>query len=186
MQEYKRKYPIFSLCGLNCGLCPRYQAEGKSRCPGCGGENFHLQHPACTVITCNKKHDQVEFCFQCSSYPCEKYSHPSDADSFITYRNVISDFEKAERDGINQYIAVLTEKIEILEFLVSNYNDGRSKNFYCIAVNLLELDALKEIMKEITCDISRRDIPLKEKLEQIKALFETQAANAGLELKLRK
>lgn len=36
---------------------------------------------------------------------------------------------------------MLEEKIEILEFLIENYNDGRSKNIYCIAVNLLELNA---------------------------------------------
>gem|GEM_PF-3991072 len=35
--EYKvRSYPLFSDCGLNCGLCPRYYTDGASRCPGCG------------------------------------------------------------------------------------------------------------------------------------------------------
>lgn len=186
MKEYKREYPLFSLCGLNCGLCPRYQTNGNSKCPGCGGENFHIQHPTCAVITCNQKHDNVEFCFQCSSYPCERYVRQSDTDSFITYRKRLSDLEKAKKDGVERYVSVLNEKIEILEFLIGNYNDGRSKNYYCVAVNLLELDALKEIKKEIIGDINGRDIPFKEKLEQIKALFEAQAAKAGLELKLRK
>lgn len=186
MKEYQRKYPQFSLCGLNCGLCPRYRTEGSSRCPGCGGKNFHLQHPACAVITCNIKHDNVEFCFQCSSYPCERYSRPSDIDSFITYRNVLSDFEKVRRDGIDQYMSVLNDKNKILESLIKNYNDGRSKNFYCIAVNLLELDALKGIMREIEEEISGKNISLKEKLGQIKVLLEKEAAKAGIGLKLRK
>lgn len=186
MKEYKREYPLFSLCGLNCGLCPRYQTEGKSKCPGCGGENFHLQHPTCAVITCNKKHDDVEFCFQCSSYPCEKYSRPSDVDSFITYRNVIADLEKVQKNGIEGYAAMLEEKIEILGFLIENYNDGRSKNFYCIAVNLFGLDKLREIVKKITEEISEMDIPLNGKIEQIKTLLEFEAAEAGFELKLRK
>jgi hypothetical protein len=33
MKEYYRNYPLFSLCGLNCGLCPRYHTQGESKCP---------------------------------------------------------------------------------------------------------------------------------------------------------
>lgn len=55
MKEYKREYSLFSLCGLNCGLCPHYQTNGISKCPGCGGQDFHLKHPTCAVITCNRK-----------------------------------------------------------------------------------------------------------------------------------
>lgn len=186
MKEYKREYPHFALCGLNCGLCPRYQTGGSSKCPGCGGENFYIQHPTCAVITCNQKHDDVEFCFQCASYPCERYSQQSDADSFITYRNRLSDFEKAKKDGVEQYVSALNEKIEILEFLIGNHNDGRSKNFYCVAVNLLELDDLRDIMKRIREQIDVSDVPMKEKICRIRALFETQAEMTGLELKLRK
>ncbi|HCP15088.1 MAG TPA: hypothetical protein DIT32_04865, partial [Peptococcaceae bacterium] len=64
MKEYVRAYPLFSLCGLNCGLCPRYHTEGESRCPGCGGPAFHLKHPSCAVITCSRKHGGVEHCCQ--------------------------------------------------------------------------------------------------------------------------
>ena len=186
MKEYKREYPRFALCGLNCGLCQRYHTEGSSKCPGCGGENFHIQHPACAVITCNQKHDNVEFCFQCSSYPCERYGKIGKVDSFITYRNVLSDFEKAKRDGVERYTAALDEKVKILEDLIENYNDGRSKNFYCIAVNLLELDPLRDVMKKIREEISRSDAPMKEKVGKIRSLLEARAADAGLELKLRK
>jgi hypothetical protein len=186
LKEYKRNYPQFALCGLNCGLCPRYQTEGSSKCPGCGGENFHIQHPTCAVITCNQKHDNVEFCFQCSSYPCERYSRQSDADSFITYRNRLSDFEKAKRDGIERYAEMLNEKIETLEFLIENYNEGKSKGFYCLAVNLLERDALRDVMKKIREEVGASGMPMKEKIGQIRSWLEASAAEAGLELKLRK
>lgn len=186
MKEYKRQYPQFALCGLNCGLCPRYHTEGSSGCPGCGGENFPIQHPTCAVVTCNKKHDNVEFCFQCSSYPCERYGRIGDKDSFISYRNVLSDFEKAKQEGIERYAAVLNEKIEILEYLIKNYNDGRSKNFYCIAVNLLDLDPLREVLKSIREESNAANRPVKEITGEIRALLENRAAEAGLELKLRK
>ncbi len=186
MKEYIRDCPLFSLCGLNCGLCPRYQTTGKSKCPGCGGPDFHLQHPTCAVITCNSKHDNVEFCFQCSEYPCDRYRERRDLDSFITYKNVMSDFEKVRTEGIDAYRIKLDEKVSILEFLMENFNDGRRKNFYCLAVNLLNYEDLLEILEEINADISKQDIELKEKIAKIVMLFEKKAQKDNIELKLRK
>jgi hypothetical protein len=42
MEIYTRVNPDFSLCGLNCGLCPNFHihTNRKFKCPGCGGENF--------------------------------------------------------------------------------------------------------------------------------------------------
>ena len=186
LREYKREYPLFSLCGLNCGLCPRYQTESESKCPGCGGKDFYLKHPTCAVITCNRNHDNVEYCFQCSSYPCEKYNRPNDKDSFISYRNVINDFEKADKEGLEQYKMELNEKVNILEFLLKNYNEGRRKNFYCLAVNLLTLEDLKEIMIVINEKVSKQNITIKDKIKQIVLLFESKANKENIELKLRK
>lgn len=186
MEEYKRINPLFSLCGLNCGLCPRYNTQGESKCPGCGGIDFHLKHPSCAVITCSRKHGDVEYCYQCSSYPCERYSRIGEKDSFMSYRNVITDFEKAKTDGVEQYLTELQEKTAILESLISTYNDGRRKAFYCNAVNLLPLLDLREIMAEIEDRIARSDMPFKEKIEEIVRLLEARAAVSNIPLKLRK
>lgn len=185
MKEYKREYPFFALCGLNCGLCPRYQTEGVSKCPGCGGKDFHLLHPACSVITCNKKHDNVEYCYQCSSYPCGRYNKPNNCDSFISYKNILSDFEKAKKD-IEKYRNELGEKIHILEFLLNNYNDGKRKSYYCTAINILEIEDLRDIIHEINDRIAGQEIPLKNKIDQVILLFEAKADKDGIELKLRK
>lgn len=185
MKEYCREYPLYSLCGLNCGLCPRYHTDGVSKCPGCGGADFHLKHPACSVITCNKKHCNVEFCFQCSSFPCERYNKPNNGDSFISYSNVMIDFEKANND-IEEYKMELNEKITILEFLIANFNDGRRKNFYCISVNLLDLADLRDVVKEIRDHIMKQEIPLKNKIEQIVSFIEAKADKEGIKLELRK
>jgi hypothetical protein len=186
MKEYKRKYPLFSLCGLNCGLCPRYQTEGISKCPGCGGLDFHLKHPSCAVITCNRKHDNVEYCFQCSSYPCQRYSERSDVDSFITYKNVISDFVKAKKTGIERYQEEINRKVKILEYCIANYNDGKRKNFFCLAVNLFSLPDLENIMDRIDKEINNKDMDKTEKIKSIIALFESIAKKNNIELKLRR
>jgi hypothetical protein len=186
VKEFVREYPLFSLCGLNCGLCPRYHTDGSSRCPGCGGEDFRLKHPACSIISCNQRHDNVEYCFQCSSYPCEKYMSTSERDSFITYKNVNLDLIKAKERGIEQYIKDLNEKVSILEFLLYNYNDGKRKNFYCLAVNLLTLQDLRDIEEEILIRISKMDIDIDKKIKQIVFLMKDAAAREGIKLELRK
>ncbi|MEL7570258.1 MAG: DUF3795 domain-containing protein [Eubacteriaceae bacterium] len=185
MEQYYREYPLFSLCGLNCGLCPRYHTQGESKCPGCGGEDFNKKHPSCAVINCNKKHDNVHFCYMCSSYPCGKYLS-NDKDSFITYKNVTKDFNFAQKEGVNNYIKILNEKIIILEFLLNNYNDGRRKNFYCLAVNLLNLEDLIDIVDEIKNNISRQEIKHNEKINLIIDLLTKKADKRKIELKLRK
>ena len=185
MKEYKRDYPLFSLCGLNCGLCPRFHTDGPSKCPGCGGNDFHLKHPSCAVITCNKKNDNVEFCFQCSKYQCDRYSQKNKKDSFITYKNIERDMSFARVD-FNKYKKELDEKVQILEDMLLNYNDGKKKNFYCCAVNLLSLTDCKEFIFEIKNNIDPQCLNIKDKMKLIVDLINKKAEECGVELKLRK
>ena len=80
MKGFKRQNQLFSLCGLNCGLCPMFLNKN---CPGCGGGEGNQ---TCKIARCSIEHDGVEYCFQCGEYPCEKYEHIDDFDSFITHR----------------------------------------------------------------------------------------------------
>jgi hypothetical protein len=185
MKEFKRSYPLFSLCGLNCGLCPRYQTEGTSKCPGCGGKDFQLKHPNCAVITCNRKHDNVDFCFQCSIYPCERYRKPCMVDSFIPYKNVLRDLIHAKND-IEKYQSEIDKKVSILEFLIKNYNDGRRKMFYCIAVNLLPLKELMNLKNQICNEVDVQEMVLKDKIRIIEDKISKLAGKHNVDLKLRK
>lgn len=186
MKEYKRKNPGFSLCGLNCGLCPQHYGAQASRCPGCGGPEFHLKHPSCPVITCSHRHGDVEYCCQCSSYPCGRYAKPSEKDSFITYRNVLSDFELVRTRGVDTYMEELNEKAGVLQFLLDHYNDGRRKSFYCLAANLLSPDDLRGVKKYIDCELDRPGLGPKDKIERIFSALEDRAKSRGITLKLRK
>jgi hypothetical protein len=184
MPLYKREYPLFSLCGLNCGLCPRYQTEGSSKCPGCGGENFHLKHPSCAVISCSKKHGDIEYCFLCEDYPCERYAVSSGKDSFITYKNVLKDMRYASERGLDNYKSELNFKVSFLERLISDYNDGRKKGLYCLAVNLLDVEDLKDIEQRI--ESIDKAVSLKEQISLIEAWLFEKAKIKNIELKLRK
>jgi hypothetical protein len=98
---------------------------------------------------------------------------------------VLVDFGKAKKEGQQPYKLELNEKVEILEYLIQNYNDGRRKNFYCIAANLLSLADLKEVFQEIQNTISPLEIDLKSKIEKIVTLLEKKAERESIVLKLR-
>lgn len=175
MKEYLRKHPEFALCGLCCALCPRHHTSGSSQCLGCGGENFHLLHPSCAIINCSVLHGNIEYCCNCSEYPCKRYANTGQKDSFITYRNVLSDFKRIEEIGEEAFIEEIKCKKEFLEYLIHNHNDGRSKAFYCLAVNLLPLDILLDIKGEL---LQSNKSP--------RELLNASALMLGIELKLNK
>ncbi len=183
--EYKtRTYPLFSACGLNCGLCPRYPTVGSSKCPGCSGEGFSAKHPPCGVLSCSQRKG-IEYCFQCDEYPCKKYDGADCSDSFITHKNQFYDIEKAKKIGLEAYSAELNSKVKILEHLLQSYDDGRRKSFFCVAINLLNLQDVTSIMEQIKSDINI-NAPQKEKTEIAVSLFEALAEKQSISLILRK
>jgi len=175
--EYKtRSYPRFAACGLNCGLCPRYYTAGTSRCPGCSGEGFSNVHPPCGILSCCQR-KELEYCFECDEFPCKKYEGIDKTDSFITHKNQITDLEKAKRIGIETYKAKLDKKISILETLLRNHDNGRLKSFFCLTVNLLDLEDIYPVMDSINNETDPKTIV---------QLFEKTAERKGVSLKLRK
>jgi hypothetical protein len=183
MKVYKRTYPVFSLCGLNCVLCPRYNDEGSSRCPGCGGNNFYEKHPSCKVINCSLKQGNIEFCFECVEYPCERYNSIGEKDSFISYKNVKVNLNKAKKD-LSTYLDELNERKILLEKLILKYNDGKSKSFFCLVANNISLPSLKKCMKEI--ENIDNGIDKKEVSKEIRLLFQKYAKKEDVDLELRK
>lgn len=171
-----RSYPQFSLCGLNCSLCPRFNSTSPSRCPGCGGPDFSEKHPSCSIMSCNKKKENVTFCFECSQYPCAKYPESDNKDSFVSYLHRKKNMEYARTD-LEGYLMMLAEKSRILRNVLDEFNDGRSLSFFCTAVNNLELDDLYRIEGQLSCLADSK---------KIKELFMQVAYNRNITLKLRK
>lgn len=184
-QDYRRPYPLLSVCGLNCGLCPRFHTEGSSRCPGCCGEHFLSKRPSCGVISCSRRKGDIEYCFLCDEYPCSRYENAQCVDSFISHRNMLSDFQRAKEIGIEAYRSDLDEKVAILRCLLTEYNDGRRKSFYCQAVNLLALRDLREIMERIAAETAP-EATAKEKAVQAVVLLQERADSDGIDLTLLK
>lgn len=98
-----------------------------------------------------------------------------------------ADLEKARESGIEAYNAEQAEKTRILNILLSGYNAGRQKTMFCVAVNLLDLQELREVLKKIE---KRQDDTetwtLKEKSAFAVGLLQDAAVKKNIDLKLRK
>lgn len=178
MKGFERKNQLLSLCGLNCGLCPMFLGK---HCGGCGNGN-----QSCAIAKCSMEQGNVEYCFECKCYPCEKYQHIDDFDSFITHKQQKSDLEKVQRIGIDKYNLEQKEKMQILDYLLSSYNDGRRKTFFCVAVNLLELSEIQEAVKQIEANSELSALSVKERSLYVVNVFQGIADKRGLCLKLNK
>lgn len=180
MKGFERENQLLSLCGLNCRLCPMFLDK---HCPGCGGGEGNQ---SCKIAKCSMEHSNVEYCFQCSEYPCEKYEHIDDFDSFITHRRRKADMEKARQFGVDAYNAEQLEKAEILDFLLAGYNDGRKKTLFCVAVNLLSLSELRDVLIQIKRKSEREMMTLKEKGAFAAGALQAAAVKENIDLKLRR
>ena len=175
MKGFERENQLLSLCGLNCGLCPMLLG---GYCGGCGNGN-----QSCAIARCSLEQGKIEYCYECGKYPCEKYDGCQEFDSFITHRRQLADLARAKEIGIDAYNHEQTEKKQILNDLLENYNDGRKKTFFCVAVNLLELPELREAMEQLG---AADELPIKEKSKYAADVFQKIADRRNVELKLRK
>lgn len=184
MKIFARQNTQFSLCGLNCALCPM-QLGG--HCPGCGGG---AGNQACALARCSLEHGGIEYCFQCAQYPCQHFvcsgaGFPieDEYDSFITHAHRVQDMQKAQLVGISAYMADLHEKVRFLRILLDTWNDGRKKTLFCVAANLLDGEDARSIIQHLD---KAAKIPIKERAALATNLLKEAAAAKGLELVLRK
>ncbi len=170
---------LFSMCGLNCGLCPM-QVRGE--CGGCLSGT--LCYKSCGIVHCERRLGSMQYCFECGCYPCEKYDGIDLFDSLITHKNQKKDLEKAKRMGIDAYLDEQREKVRLLGILLENYDDGRKDVFYCTAVNMLETEDIEEVIEEAGKSTAGMDI--REKAKYMKTSLDAKGVQKGITLRLRR
>lgn len=185
-----KRHNTLGCCGLDCGLCPRFYTNGASRCPGCCGEGFFDKHPSCPFVTCCFKKKGLEVCAQCDEYPCAKSEKEiGQKDSFITHRKVLHNLAAIRECGLESFMEQQTQRIAILENMLQQYDDGRSKSYYCIAAALLSIAGLTQSIQSAEEEIIRTSIDqsdFKAKAKILRQFLENTAWGENAELKLRK
>ena len=94
-----------------------------------------------------------------------------------------SDLDRAREVGLDAYIDELHAKRAILDQLLTNYNDGRRKTFYCAAVYLLPLEDLQSVVAKLE---DQPECSVKERAAVAVKLLQGAADGHGVCLKLKK
>ena len=77
------------------------------------------------------------------------------------------------------------KKREFLRYLLANYDEGRSKSFYCISCQLLPLDSLRKAVSGAETRIAE-GTGIKDKAKAVRIAISNLADTLKIDLKLRK
>jgi predicted esterase len=175
------------VCGLYCGLCPRFQSTAPSRCLGC---QLGPQHDYCSVYRCARKLGYWT-CAECGEYPCERLLHlmGEDVDSFLSHRPMLPNLDRTREVGLDAHLDEQRERRLLAEQLIGQYNEGRSMTFYCTAAALLAPGSIRQALQEMEALLSTGQVDaadLKARAKAMKGLIQERAEQAGIDLKLRR
>lgn len=188
--ERLKKCPTIGVCGLDCGLCPRYYTAGISRCPGCGGPGFSDKHPSCSFITCCVKKRHLEVCGECPEFVCSKFKSEEEyrlleSSSYPPSRKMLSNLGFIKEKGIREFTKCQAKRIRLLGAMIAGYDAGRSRSFFCRAAALLDPDVVKgslaKAKKSIRSSNATSDTATRSKI--LRSILAEAALGKGIDLK---
>ena len=137
--------------------------------------NFKEKHPSCGFLTCCVIKNGFEVCSDCNDFPCKRFDAEKDGfDSFVTHKKVFSNLDFIKRNGIDLFNDKQKIRMSILTEFLTNFDDGRSKSFFCISCALLPLDKLQESHDMVKNFKDTTDIKIKNKrLRELLSKFPT-------------
>jgi len=181
------EYPTTGICGLSCRLCPNYHTESKSKCGGC--KSAYRMGAGCPFITCAVRKKGIEFCWQCpENETCEKWRNHRELgkryDSFVCYQKLEENIAFIQQNGVDEFERQQQRKEHLLQEMLQEFNEGRSKSYYCIAATVLEFEELQHAL--MTVKKISQGLAMKEKSKILHSILNAIAANNRYCLKLRK
>jgi hypothetical protein len=181
------QYPEVGVCGLSCRLCPMYNTQAESRCTGC--KSTDRMAVGCPFITCALRKKGVEFCWQCNeNSTCVRWKKHREAgkkqDSFKCYQKLEEDISFIREHGVVEFENRQKIREHLLKEMLLEFNDGRSKSYYCIAATVMEIDELQDILTKARQQ--SKDLQPKEKAKVMHSMLELISNDKGYLLKLRK
>jgi hypothetical protein len=143
----------------------------------------------CAFITCAVKKKGIEFCWDCEEGErCERWKKHREFgkkhDSFKCYQKLEDDVAFVQKNGIKEFERLQKEREKLLRDMLQNFNEGRSKSYYCAAATVLEIADLREALVNARNDSAGLEI--KGKAATLHSILEEIAERRSYSLKLRK
>jgi hypothetical protein len=175
------------ICGLSCRLCPMYHIKGENRCGGCKSES--RKFVGCTFINCAIKKKGIEFCWDCEeNVSCDKWKKhrefSKNRDSFVCYQRLENNVHFIQKYGVEEFDRVQRIRGKLLNEILQEFNEGRSKSYYCIASTVLEISELEKALRE--AKKQSEGLAIKEKAKIMHQILNSSAETKNYYLKLRK
>lgn len=108
-------------CGIDCGICELYVCRDnqplrdflvskgvpadKLPCPGCRALEGHCPviGGQCATYAC-ASNKNVEFCFQCGEFPCDKLNPAADRADTLPHNLKVFNLCTIRRDGVDEFV----------------------------------------------------------------------------------
>jgi len=87
-------------------------------------------------------------------------------------------------NGIEAFNEQQKIRENLLLRLLKQFNEGRSKSYYCIAATVLNINELESALTE--ADIKSQSLDIKDKAKVMHSLLDALALKKGYHIKLRK
>jgi hypothetical protein len=143
----------------------------------------------CPFITCAIKKRGVEFCLDCGeNKTCDKWKKHREAgkkhDSFKCYQKLEEDIEFIQKNGVSKFEKFQKTREQILNEMLKEFNEGRSKSYYCIASTVIDIEDLKEALNK--AKQQSQGLNLKDKSKLLHSILDGIAVQKNYLLILRK
>jgi hypothetical protein len=185
--QMKRCFIEIGVCGLSCRLCPAYHRETKSKCGGCKSE--YRMGAACPFHNCAVKKKRIGFCGFCDeNNTCANWRKFREAgqqhDSLLSYQRLEDNIAFIQKNGMEEFEKRQKAREKLLRAIIMEFNEGRSKTFYCIAATVLEIGELERALEEARAKSQGLDV--RKKSEVMHSFLNGIAEDKNYLLKLRK
>lgn len=144
-------------------------------------------HVLSTTALLRKK--RIAFCGFCDqNNTCGKWRKFREAgkqhDSLLSYQRLEDNIAFIQKNGMEEFKKQQETREKLLRAILTEFNEGRSKTFYCIAATVLEIGELESVLENARAKSKGLDIRVKS--EVMHSLLNEIAENKKYLLKLRK
>jgi hypothetical protein len=143
----------------------------------------------CPFITCAVKREGIEFCWECpDSAGCERWARHREQgrtrDSFVSYVALEDNIACVRRGGLEAFVAEQLMREGLLREMLEEFEEGRSKAYYCIAATVLPLDELRGALTQAR--ETGRETDVRASSKALHALLDAAADARCVTIALRK
>ncbi|GAG29779.1 unnamed protein product, partial [marine sediment metagenome] len=105
-------------------------------------------------------------------------------DSFKCYQKLENNIAFIQKNGVNEFEKEQKTRENLLKEMLQEFNEGRSKSYYCIAATVLEIEELGEALNKAKKNSFGLEIKGKSKI--LHSILDELAERKNYYLKLRK